>query len=138
MSTTDRINVTAQLHTTNVFSGHITDELSGDELLTHTNIGRITYQRYRLTRTLTGGYIEMPLDGQQIELPVDEYRLYDLLQTGLQSTNGIPYTFLWLIPEDREPFFTEAGKYYVVFRFFPREESAADTVLKLSFEVTVI
>jgi hypothetical protein len=52
MNTTDRIKVTAQLHTTNVFSEHIPDELTGDELLT--NIGKITYQRYWLMRTLVG------------------------------------------------------------------------------------
>jgi hypothetical protein len=135
MGATDRITVTAQLHTTNVFSGHIPDEISGDELLTYTNIGKVTYQRYRLMRTLVGnGSVEVMIDNSEAEIPATEYRLYDLLQTGLQSTNNIPYTFIWLIPENREPFFPEAGKYYVVFRFYPREENG--TILKLSFEVT--
>jgi hypothetical protein len=136
MSTTNRINVIAQLHTTNVFSGHIPDELSGDELLTHTNIGRITYQRYRLMRTLVGnGSVEVLIDNSEVEIPAAEYRLFDLLQNGLQSTSGVSYTFIWLVPESREPFFPETGKYYVVFRFYPRDSEGI--TLKLSFEVTV-
>jgi hypothetical protein len=136
MSTTNRIPVTAQLHTTNVFSGHIPDELTGDELLTYTNIGKITYQRYRLIRTLAGnGSVEVLLDYSEVEIPPTEYRLFDLLQNGLQSTNGIPYTFIWLIPETREPFFPEIGKYYTIFRFYPRKTE--ETILKLSFEVAV-
>jgi hypothetical protein len=120
----------------NVFSGHIPDELTGRELLTRTLIGKATYQRYRLTRTLIGnGTVEIPLDNNEVEIPSDEYQLFDILQPGMpESTRGIPYTFIWLVPEAREPFFPEPGKYYAVFRFYPRE---AGVTLKLSFDVTV-
>jgi hypothetical protein len=135
MGATDRIKVTAQLHTTNVFSGHIPDEISGDELLTYTNIRAVTVQRFRVTRPLMGnGTLELAIDNQEWDISADDYRLYDILQNGLQSTNGVPYTFIWLVPERFEPFFPEAGKYYVVFRFYPRDENG--TILKLSFEVT--
>jgi hypothetical protein len=135
MSTTNRIQAKAQVHTTNVFSGHIPDEISGDELLTYTNIGRITYQRYRLIPSWIGnGSTEVKIDNTEVEIPAAEYRLYDILKDGLQSTNNVPYTFIWLVPESREPFFPETGKYFVVFRFYPRESEG--TVLKLSFEVT--
>jgi hypothetical protein len=136
MSATDRIKVTAETHTMNVFSGHIPDELTGEELLTRTRIRKAAYQRYRITRTLIGnGTVEVPIDNAEIEMPTDEYQLFDLLQPGLpESTRGIPYTFIWLIPEAREPFFPEPGKYYVVFRFYPRETGV---ILKLSYDVTV-
>jgi hypothetical protein len=79
------------------------------------------------------GSVEVLLDNSEVEIPATEYRLFDILQDGLQSTNNIPYTFIWLIPENREPFFPETGKYIVVFRFYPRDSEG--TTLKLSFEV---
>jgi hypothetical protein len=88
-------------------------------------------------RTLVGNSsVEVLIDNSEVEIPPIEYRLFDILQDGLQSTNNVPYTFLWLIPESREPFFSETGKYYVVFRFYPRDSEGI--TLKLSFEVTVI
>ena len=133
---THRIKVQAETNTTSVFSGHITDELTGDEILTRTSIGRVTFQRFRSVRSLVGtGNYEAAIDESEIEVPVDEYRLYDAIQPGLDySTSSIPYTFLWRIPETREPFFEEAGTYIVVFRFYPRESGEVE---RLTFEVTV-
>jgi hypothetical protein len=89
-------------------------------------------------RTLVGNSsVEVLIDNSEVEIPPIEYRLFDILQDGVQSTNGVPYTFIWLIPESREPFFAEIGKYYVVFRFYPRDGAASNTILKLSYEVTV-
>jgi hypothetical protein len=81
MGTTDRIHITAQLHMTDIFSRHIPDELTGDELLTYTNIEKTTYQRYRLVRTLvSNGSVEVLLDNSEVEIPLVEYRLFDVLQ----------------------------------------------------------
>jgi hypothetical protein len=85
---------------------------------------------------MTGvGKIEIPLDAAEVVIPETEYELYDVLHSGLPlSTNGVPYTWIWLVPETKEPFFPGIGKYYVEFRFEPRD---AGPVLKMTFEVTV-
>jgi hypothetical protein len=120
-----------------VFSGHIFDELTDDELLTRQNISRVTFQRFRIVRTLVGtGTIEVEIDSQEITIPATEYRLFDTLQEGLEnSTNNKPYTFVWLVPETREPLFPEVGNYYLDLKFYP--QTAGETILKLPFEVVV-
>lgn len=133
---TQRLKVSAQTHTTNVWSGHIPDEISGDELLTRSRIGKVTFRRFRVMRSLIGtGFVETPIDVSEITIPAEEYELFEQIQAGLEhSTNGKPYTFLWRVPESREPFFEETGTYHVEFKFHPRD--AAD-VEKLAFEVSV-
>jgi hypothetical protein len=132
-----RIEEAAQMHATNIFSGHIKDELSGDELLTPNNISRITFKRFRITRSLIGnGSIETAMDANEIVINPAEYRLYPTLQDGLpESTDNQPYTFIWLIPESREPFFPEVGKYILEIKFYPHTQE--ETILKLPFEITV-
>ncbi len=131
-----RIKVTAQSHTTHVFSGHITDELTGDEIVTRTNIGKVTFRRFRISRALIGtGTVETPLDATEVEIPETEYQIYDVLQEGLPySTKSQDYTFLWRVPDRREPLFDSPGTYFVVLRFYPRDEGEAET---LTFEVSV-
>lgn len=131
-----RIIVTAQTNTAHVFSGHITDELTGDEIATKTKVGWVTFQRFSVRRALVGtGIIETPLDVTEIELFETEHQLYDTLQPGLEySTTAIPYTFLWRVPERREPFFPAPGTFYVVLRFYPRDGGEVE---KLIFEATV-
>ena len=133
---TQRIKVSSQTHTTNVFSGHITDELTGTEQLTRTQMSEVTFQRFRIVRAMIGtGNLEWPLDAEPVEIPADEYELFDRLQDGLpHSTESKPYTFIWRIPEHREPFFPEAGAYIAVFRFHPRD---AGEVEKLTLDVAV-
>lgn len=133
---TDRIKVAAQTHATNVFSGYIRDELTDTQLITRDLIGRITYRRYRATRPLIGtGTVLSPLDAKDVELPETEYALYGTLQPGLEySTSSKPYTFIWRVPDGREPFFPDAGTFFVEIKFHARD---SDAVEKLTFEVTV-
>jgi hypothetical protein len=125
------------MHATNVLSGHIYDELTDNELLTRQNISRVTFQRWRNVRTLVGtSTVEVAIDSKEITIPAAEYRLFDELQEGLEnSTDGQPYTFIWLIPEKREPLFPEVGVYFLDVKFYPQTEG--ETILKLPFEVTV-
>ena len=133
---TRRIKVHSETNTTNIFSGHITDELSGDEIVTRTKVGRVTYRRYRTGRALIGtGVVETPIDTTEIELSETEYRLYDTLQEGMDySTESQAFTFLWRVPERREPFFDGPGTFCVVLQFYPRDEAEVE---KLTFEVSV-
>ncbi len=133
---TQRIKVVSETNTTNVFSGRITDELSGEEVLTRNNIGKVTFRRFHVGRALIGtGVIETPIDVSETELSETEYQLYDALQEGLEySTASQSFTFLWRIPERREPFFDSPGTYYVVLRFYPRDDGETE---KLTFEVVV-
>ncbi len=131
-----RINVTAQSHTAHVFSGRITDEPTGEEIVTRTNIGAVAFRRYRISRALIGtGVVEVPIDVSEITIPETEYQLYDTLQEGLDySTDAKPFTFLWRVPDRREPFFDSPGTYCVVLRFYPRDDGEVET---LTFEVGV-
>jgi hypothetical protein len=66
---TQRIIETAQVHATNVFSGYIRDELTNDELLTPSNISRITFKRFRIVRSLIGnGDAEIEIDPKEIQI----------------------------------------------------------------------
>ena len=133
---TRRIKVHSETNTTNIFSGRIVDELSGEEILTRSNIGKVAFRRFRVSRALVGtGVIEVPIDVSETELFETEYQLYDTLQEGLDySTDAKPFTFLWRIPDRREPFFDSPGTYHVVLRFYPRDEGEVEG---LTFEVTV-
>ena len=132
---THRIKVGAELHTTNVFYGHIPDEQTGQELVTRTMIEKVTFQRYRATKTVFGsGYVATAIDYSPVEIPEKQYELYDTLQTGWPySTEGEPYTFIWRVGTAFEPFFEEPGLFYVVIRFLPREGGETEM---LTFEVT--
>ena len=132
---THRIQVDAQLHTTNVFYGHIPDEQSGQQLITRTLIDKVTFQRFLVTRTVFGGgFTSVAIDPVPVEIPEKQYELHDTLQTGLPySTEGEPYTFVWRVGTDFEPFFEEPGLYHVVVRFLPREGGETEI---LPFEVT--
>ncbi len=133
---TRRIKVHSETNTTNIFSGRIVDELSGEEILTRNNIGRVAFRRFRVGRALVGtGIIETPIDAAEIDLSEAEYQLYDVLQDGLDySTASQPFTFLWRVPDPREPFFDSPGTFYVVLRFYPRDEGEVEG---LTFEVAV-
>ena len=133
---THRIKVNAELHTTNVFYGNISDEKTGKELVTRTLVEKITYQRYRVTPTCFGnGIVAQPVDVVPVEIPAEEYELFDSLQTGLPySSEGNSYTFLWRVGVVREPFFPESGSYFVVVRFHPREGGEIET---LTYEAKV-
>ena len=134
---TDRIKVAAELYTTHVFYGHSRDEQTGRELLTRIRIDKVTFQRYRVTRTVFGnGYVATAIDPAPVEISEKDYRLYDTIQPGLEfSTEGKPYTFVWRVGTELEPFFEEAGLYYVVVKFLPREEGETEM---LSFEAKVV
>ena len=133
---TDRIKVSAQIHTTNVFYGHIPDEITGQELVTRNRIETVTFQRYRVVSSLMGNSkIDIPIDSSARTVPAEEYELYDSLQPGLEhSTENKPYTFIWRVGTHFEPFFEEVGRYYVVIRFRPREGGETEM---LTFEVNV-
>ena len=133
---TDRIKVDAELYTTHVFYGYIYDEKTGQQLATRTLIDKVTFQRYRVSKTVFGGgYIGTAIDLSPVEIPAKDYELYDTLQDGYEfSTEGKPYTFVWRVGMAFEPFFDDPGQYYVVVRFLPREEAETEM---LTFEVTV-
>jgi hypothetical protein len=134
---TQRIIETAQVHATNIFSGYIRDELTSDELLTPSNISRITFKRFRVVRSLVGNSdVEIAIDVSEIQIDPAEYRLYPTIQSALpESTNNKPYTFIWVVPESREPFFAEVGKYILEIKFYPYMQD--ELILKLPFEITV-
>lgn len=133
---THRIKTTAELETVHIFYGHILDEIAGIEQITRSRIERVSFQRHRVSRALIGtGSVVLPLDSAPVEIAEEEYELYDTLQNGLPySTEGDPYTFLWRVASKREPFFENAGTYYVVLRFHARSGEEPES---LTFEVTV-
>jgi hypothetical protein len=135
---TKRIEVSVQLHAQHVFSGSVVDELTNEQLVTRTRISHVTYQRFVISK-LAGviNTIETKIDSSPVTIPATEYVLYDIVQTGLPySTDNKPYTWAWLIPEPRTPFFPSTGKYCVEIVFYPR--NVEEPNLKLVFYVTVL
>ena len=96
---TQRIKISAQLYTTNVFYGHIPDEITGQELVTRNRIEKATFQWCRVISSLMGNSkIDIPIDSSPRTIPVEKYELYDSLQPGLEhSTENKPCTFIFRV-----------------------------------------